>query len=83
MHEDFDIDEETRFSSVYRGKGVDDSEYEKHEDMLLDSCNTETFGGSDSATKSSIDLTIGKSNDGARTSSSSSSKVVPHYFYFV
>jgi hypothetical protein len=79
LHEDLVNDEETRYSSVYRGKGVDDSEYEEHEDMLLDSCNTETFGGSDSATKSSI----GKSNDGARTSSSSSSKVVPHYSYFV
>lgn len=82
MHEDFDIDEETRFSSVYRGNVVGDSGYEGHEDML-DSCNMETFGASDSVPKRSTDLAIGKSNTGMRTTSSSSSKVVPHYSHFV
>jgi len=83
MHDDLDVDEETRFSSVNRGKGVEDSGYEEREDILLDSCNRETFGGSDSVTKRSTDFTIGKSNDGARTSSSSSYKVVPNYSCFV
>ncbi|XP_058743705.1 polyadenylate-binding protein-interacting protein 3-like isoform X2 [Vicia villosa] len=49
--DDFDIDEETRFSSVYRGKGVDD-EYDENEDNFLDSQNSETFGDiSDSVIK--------------------------------
>ncbi|XP_073064528.1 polyadenylate-binding protein-interacting protein 4-like isoform X3 [Primulina eburnea] len=38
----FDIDEETRFSSVYRV--VDDGGYDEIEDILLDSQNDETFG---------------------------------------
>ncbi|RDX58492.1 Polyadenylate-binding protein-interacting protein 4 [Mucuna pruriens] len=44
LYYNFDIDEETRFSSVYRGKGVDDSGYDEDEDKLLDSHNTDTFG---------------------------------------
>jgi hypothetical protein len=83
MHEDLVVDGETRFSSVNRGKGFEDSGYEEHEDILLDSCNMETFGGSDSVIKRSTDLTIGKSNVGARTSSTSSYKVVPNYSCFV
>ncbi|XP_062083497.1 polyadenylate-binding protein-interacting protein 3-like [Humulus lupulus] len=39
-----DIDEETRFSSVYRGKIADDSGYD--EDVLVDSHNNDTFGDS-------------------------------------
>ena len=69
FHEDFDIDEETKFSSVYRGKEVDDSGYGDIEDILSDSHNTETFGS----------LSIEKNNDGARLSSSFCSKVVPCY----
>ncbi|XP_073310489.1 polyadenylate-binding protein-interacting protein 4-like isoform X2 [Primulina huaijiensis] len=38
----FDIDEETRFSSVYRV--VDDGGYDEIEDIFLDSQNDETFG---------------------------------------
>ncbi|KAK4479547.1 hypothetical protein RD792_015064 [Penstemon davidsonii] len=38
-----EIDEETRFSSVFRG--VDDSGYDEIEEILLDSQNDETFGG--------------------------------------
>ncbi|KAL0341852.1 UNVERIFIED_CONTAM: PHD finger protein ALFIN-LIKE 5 [Sesamum calycinum] len=38
-----EMDEETRFSSVYRG--ADDSGYDEIEDILLDSRNNETFGG--------------------------------------
>nr|KYP63669.1 Ataxin-2 isogeny [Cajanus cajan] len=44
LYHNFDIDEETRFSSVYRGKGVDDIGYDENEDKLLDSHNSETFG---------------------------------------
>lgn len=42
LDEKFDIDEETRFSSVYRV--VDDGGYDEIEDILLDSLNDETFG---------------------------------------
>ncbi|OVA08378.1 LsmAD domain [Macleaya cordata] len=73
LHEDLDIDEETRFSSVLRT--VDDSGYEENEDIVLDSRNTETFGSSsDSATRRSFsDVARGKSDNVAQASSSSSS----------
>lgn len=72
LHGNFDIDEETRFSSVYRGKGVDDSGYDGSEDILSDSRNSETFGGTfASVIKKSSDLTGGKGNGGARISSNS------------
>ena len=78
LSEKFDIDEETRFSSVNRGEIVDDSGYEESEDVLLDSCNDETFGDSStSAIKSSTDWTKGKSNDVVRVSSSSCASVIP------
>ncbi|XP_015865839.3 polyadenylate-binding protein-interacting protein 4 isoform X1 [Ziziphus jujuba] len=77
VNESFDIDEETRFSSVFRGKMVDDSGYEENEDILLDSHNDETFGdSSDSIIKNPIDWSSGKSNDVARVSSSSCAAVV-------
>ncbi|KAG6727615.1 hypothetical protein I3842_02G134200 [Carya illinoinensis] len=72
--EDIEVDEEARFSAVYRGKGVDDSGYEGHGDTLLDLHNNETFGGSDSFITGSTDLTIGGSGNGAQMSSCSSSK---------
>ncbi|KAF7843567.1 polyadenylate-binding protein-interacting protein 3-like isoform X1 [Senna tora] len=73
LHENFDIDEETRFSSVYRGKEVDDSGYDEAENILSDSRNSETFGDTfASVIKKSSDVTGGKSNDGARISSNSS-----------
>ncbi|XP_021628133.1 polyadenylate-binding protein-interacting protein 3 isoform X4 [Manihot esculenta] len=73
LHEDFDIDEETRFSSVYRGIGIDDSGYDETEDIMLDSLNDETFGGTSApSTMKYADLTHGKSNEGARCISSSS-----------
>ncbi|KAF8388763.1 hypothetical protein HHK36_025443 [Tetracentron sinense] len=73
FHDNFDIDEETRFSSVFRG--VDDSGYEENEDIILDSRNTETFGGSSgsSISMSLSDVARGKNNDGVQASSSSSS----------
>ncbi|KAF8401054.1 hypothetical protein HHK36_014357 [Tetracentron sinense] len=73
IHENFDIDEETRFSSVFRG--VDDSGYEVNEDRMLDSRNTETFGDSSGSiiSRSLSDMVRGKSNDGLQVSSSSSS----------
>lgn len=69
------MDEETRFSSVFRG--VDDSGYDEKEN-LLDSRNIETFGGvSDSfISKSVTAFKSGKSNDGADMPSSSSSMVI-------
>lgn len=73
LHEKFDIDEETRFSSVFRG--VDDGGYDEDEDALLDSCNIETFGGASGSVvgRPLANLTSGKSNDGAQMSSCSSS----------
>lgn len=66
--DDFDIDEETRFSSVYRGKGVDDREYGENEDNLLDSHNSETFGGmSSSVIERPGNISGGKSSYGAQT----------------
>ncbi|XP_044486896.1 polyadenylate-binding protein-interacting protein 3-like isoform X2 [Mangifera indica] len=73
LHENFDIDEETRFSSVYRGSALDDSGYEEDEDIMLDSCNDETFGGSSgSVSQRPADLTSGKRSEAAQLSSSSS-----------
>ncbi|XP_031261830.1 polyadenylate-binding protein-interacting protein 3-like isoform X1 [Pistacia vera] len=73
LHESFDIDEETRFSSVYRDSALDDSGYEEDEDIMLDSRNDETFGGpSASVSQRPADFTSGKRNDAARVSSSSS-----------
>ncbi|KAI4381840.1 hypothetical protein MLD38_007874 [Melastoma candidum] len=43
LPESEDVDEETRFSSVYRGRVADDSGYEEEEDILLDIRNGETF----------------------------------------
>ncbi|QHN94863.1 polyadenylate-binding protein-interacting protein 3 isoform X2 [Arachis ipaensis] len=72
FHENFDIDEETRFSSVARGKGVDDSGYDENEDILSDSLNSETFGGIlGSVGKGPGEITGGKGNDGALANSSS------------
>ncbi|KAK6284335.1 hypothetical protein POUND7_003287 [Theobroma cacao] len=71
LHDNFDNDEEMRFSSVYRGRGVDDSGYEEDEDIMLDSHNSETFGDSSgSVSKRPADLTSLQSTDGARVSSS-------------
>ncbi|XP_022853199.1 polyadenylate-binding protein-interacting protein 3-like [Olea europaea var. sylvestris] len=64
-----EIDEETRFSSVYRE--VDDSGYDEIEDILLNSRNDETFGDvSGSVTgKPFTDLDTGKINCEAQISS--------------
>ncbi|KAL4583661.1 hypothetical protein LXL04_008243 [Taraxacum kok-saghyz] len=45
FHSSFDLDEETKYSSVFRG--VDDSGYDEHDD-IWDSENNETFGTNDS-----------------------------------
>ena len=77
-----DIDEETRFSSVYRGKIADDSGYD--EDLLVDSHNNDTFGDSStSGINSSADWNKGKSNDVARASSSSCAMVAPSFEIFL
>ncbi|XP_038995284.1 polyadenylate-binding protein-interacting protein 3-like [Hibiscus syriacus] len=73
LHDTFDIDEEMRYSSVYRGRRVDDSGYEEEEDIMLDSHNTETFGdSSDSLSRGPADLTSLQSSDSVRMSSSTS-----------
>ncbi|MBA0748878.1 hypothetical protein Gogos_002857 [Gossypium gossypioides] len=77
LHDNFDIDEEMRFSSVLRGRGFDDSGYEEEEDIMLDSHNIETFGdSSDSHSKRSADLTSLQGSVGVRIPSSSSLVVV-------
>lgn len=69
---DFDIDEETRFSSVYRGKHVDDT-YEENEDMPMDSHNSEMFGGIfGSVDERSDEMNSGEGNDAAHALASSS-----------
>lgn len=71
MHEDFDIDEETRFSSVYRGKRADDSGFD--EDVLFETRSSDTFGGVfGSVVKRSSEISGGKGNDGARALANSS-----------
>ncbi|KAL0354496.1 UNVERIFIED_CONTAM: Polyadenylate-binding protein-interacting protein 3 [Sesamum radiatum] len=67
-----EMDEETRFSSVYRG--ADDSGYDEIEDILLDSRNNETFGGvSGSLTgETRVDRSTGNARDGTQLSSRSS-----------
>ncbi|KAJ8560122.1 hypothetical protein K7X08_004180 [Anisodus acutangulus] len=71
LHENLEVDEETRFSAVVRE--VDDSGYDDRED-ILDSRNDETFQGISSAMgKSSTDMSSRKMNDGAQVSSRSSS----------
>ncbi|XVE51889.1 hypothetical protein DITRI_Ditri02bG0077200 [Diplodiscus trichospermus] len=73
LHDNFDIDEEMRFSSVYRGRGVDDSGYEEEEDDIVDSNNIETLGDSPgSVSRSPDDLASLQSTDGVRMPSSSS-----------
>ncbi|XP_019198813.1 PREDICTED: polyadenylate-binding protein-interacting protein 3-like isoform X2 [Ipomoea nil] len=66
LHGHLEIDEETRFSSVFRG--VDDSGYDDCEEILLDSCNDETFQGiSNSVTrKSFIGISSNESDNGAQ-----------------
>lgn len=44
FHENFDLDEESRYSAVQRE--VDDGRYEENESSLLDACNAETSGDS-------------------------------------
>ncbi|CAK7356548.1 unnamed protein product [Dovyalis caffra] len=73
LHESFDIDEETRFSSVYRGGAIDDGGCEELDHTVINSHDSETFGGPSSCSiKKSADLTQAKSNDGTRVLSSSS-----------
>ncbi|CAN4100074.1 unnamed protein product [Withania somnifera] len=72
LHENLEVDEETRFSAV--GREVDDSGYDDCEVILVDSRNDETFQGICSAMdKSSTDMSRRKTNDGAQVSSRSSS----------
>ncbi|KAM3308245.1 polyadenylate-binding protein-interacting protein 4 isoform X1 [Capsicum chacoense] len=71
LHENLEVDEETRFSAVFRE--VDDSGYDDCEDILLDSRNDETFQGiSNAMDKSSTYMSRRKLNDGAQVSSRSS-----------
>ncbi|KAL5700539.1 Polyadenylate-binding protein-interacting protein 3 [Ranunculus cassubicifolius] len=72
--EDFDVDEETRFSSVFRG--ISDSGYEENEDIVLDSQNSETFGGSSGLldSRSFSDVARRKAHDWNHTPSTFSSQ---------
>lgn len=73
LYDNFGLDEETRFSSVYRGKGFDDSGYEEDEEILLDSHNVETFGTSSaSVSNRPATFTSSKSSERAVVPSSSS-----------
>lgn len=76
LHKNFDIDEETRYSSVYRDKGVDDSGYDENEDIVSDSHNSETFGDTfASVVMRSREASDGKDDGGVRAPLISSSKV--------
>ncbi|XP_022152629.1 polyadenylate-binding protein-interacting protein 3-like isoform X2 [Momordica charantia] len=72
FHDKFDIDEETRFSSVFRGKVADDGGYDESEDISFNSRNTETFGGSSDTDIRFADTFSGKCSDVASVSSSAS-----------
>jgi len=79
LYHNFDIDEETRFSSVYRGKGVDDSGYDENEDELLDSHNSEMFSGMyGSGSKRPGEISGRRGNSGAQAWSKFSSVVSSH-----
>ncbi|KAI3455605.1 hypothetical protein Pfo_012268 [Paulownia fortunei] len=67
-----EMDEETRFSSVYRG--ADDSGYDEIEDILSDSRNDETFGDVSGSLNGEtlIDTNTGKTSDGTQVSLRSS-----------
>jgi hypothetical protein len=83
LDEDFDIDEETRFSSVYRGEHVDDT-YEEDEDILFDSHNSETFCGIfGSVDERYGEIIGGEGNGGAHTLANSSFMVYPHIIIYL
>lgn len=72
IHDKFDIDEETRFSSVFRGKVTDDSGVDENEDISFNSRNMETFGGPSGSDIRFTDAFSGKCSDVVSVSSSSS-----------
>lgn len=72
IHDKFDIDEETRFSSVFRGKAADDSGFDENEDISFNSRNMETFGGPSDSDIRFADTYSGKCSDVVSVSSSSS-----------
>lgn len=72
LHDKFDIDEETRFSSVVRGKVADDSGYDENEEISFNSRNMETFGGSSGSDIMFAGTFSGKCSDVASVSGSSS-----------
>nr|GMC75989.1 polyadenylate-binding protein-interacting protein 3-like isoform X1 [Ipomoea batatas] len=73
LHGNIEIDEETRYSSVFRG--VDDSGCDDCEDILLDSRNDETFQDVSSSVmvKSLTNMSSKRSNDGGQEPSRTSS----------
>ncbi|CAA7408913.1 unnamed protein product [Spirodela intermedia] len=73
FNEDFDFDEEARFSSVYRGIGGEMDR--ENEDIILDDVNSETFGGSFRyGTNQQFSEISQRKNNGAQATSSSSSR---------
>ncbi|KAL8153431.1 hypothetical protein V2J09_011191 [Rumex salicifolius] len=71
-HANFDVDEETRYSSVFRG--LDDSGYAE-EDTMIDTRNDDTFGDfpQPGTSRSFADVTSGKIHDVAQPLSSTKS----------
>lgn len=78
LHEDYEMDEEARFSSVFRR--VDDSGFDEKEN-LLDFRNSETFGDVSGFVvgKSFPDFPSGRSIDAAQLLSISSTMVVSNF----
>ncbi|KAK9078370.1 hypothetical protein SSX86_002427 [Deinandra increscens subsp. villosa] len=70
FHDKFDLDEETKYSSVFRG--VDDSGYDENED-IMDSQNSETFG----------DISDFLPDNGSRQTSKFSTLVCVNFLAFV
>ena len=73
LHESLNIDEETRYSSVYRRNAIDDGGSGELDDIVMNSQNSETFGGpSASSIKKFADSSHAKSSNATRMLSSSS-----------
>ena len=56
----FDIDEETKYSSVCPANGFDDSGYDEEEEILLDCRNNLTFGDSTTGSNGIKSASAGK-----------------------
>jgi len=75
LNENFDFDEEARYSSVRPVTGFGDSGFDLEDNALLDTCNDLTFGGS-STSDGQKPASSGKGCEELRVSVSSSLIVV-------